>query len=109
MSDEDRDCWSMADTRRQAAAVRIYTEREIEESIRQMKLDGATLEDCEAELQVLSDFVRALADGLRAAWPDLLEGTFFEQWTRHQTAAKTLEAMGGSVPDFPDIPRRKAP
>jgi len=63
---------------RRAAATRVYIEQEIESAVRQLKIDGVTLEDCEAELHLLADFVRAQADGLRAAWPELMKGTVSE-------------------------------
>jgi hypothetical protein len=66
------------ETRRATAAMRSYMEKEIESSVRQMRIEGATLEDCEAELQLLADFVRGKADGLRAAWPELMKGTSWE-------------------------------
>src|ERR1035437_6594178 len=84
MSDEYGDRQPVTDTRRIASAVRIYMERAVEEAVGQMKYDGATLEDCEAELQVLADFVRVQVDGLRAAWPELLEADDYADWLLSQ-------------------------
>ena len=47
------------ETRRTAAAMRSYMEKEIESVVRQMRIEGATLDDCEAELHLLAAFVRA--------------------------------------------------
>jgi hypothetical protein len=63
------------DTRQAAAAVRIFLQQGIDEGIMQMRLDGGMLEDCEAELHLLADFVRAQAHGLRATWPDMMRDT----------------------------------
>jgi hypothetical protein len=60
------------------AAHRIYYQEEIESMIRLMKIEGGSLDDCEAELRLLADFVRFQADNLRDAWRDLLKGTFHE-------------------------------
>jgi hypothetical protein len=38
-----------------------------------MKIEGGTLEDCNAELKILANFVRPQADELTDAWPDLLK------------------------------------
>jgi hypothetical protein len=73
MRDKCGDRQPVTDTRRIASAVRIYMERAIEEAVRLMKYEGATLEDCEAELRVLADFVRVQVVGLRAARQELLE------------------------------------
>jgi hypothetical protein len=56
-------------------ALRVYYEEEIEGMIRRMKIEGGTLEDCTRELHLLADFVRAQADGLAEAWPELLHDT----------------------------------
>ncbi len=56
-------------------ALRVYYEEEIEGMIRQMKIEGGSLEDCTRELHLLADFVRAQADGLAEAWPELLRDT----------------------------------
>jgi hypothetical protein len=42
-----------------------------------MRLDGATLEDCETELHILADFMRAQGVGLRTAWPDMMKDTIW--------------------------------
>lgn len=68
----------MTETRGAAAAVRFCMEKEIESTIRQMRIDGATVEDCEAELDLPADFVRAHADGLRTAWPEPMKDTGWE-------------------------------
>ena len=47
--------------------------------IRQMKIEGGSLEDCTRELHLLADFVLAQADGLREAWPELLRDTVYER------------------------------
>jgi hypothetical protein len=72
------------------AGLRKYYEEEIEGMVRQMKIDGGTLEDCVAELHLLADFVRSQADGLKALWPNLLQDTYYEIWEREQN--KTSEA-----------------
>jgi hypothetical protein len=59
-------------------AHRVYYEEEIERMICRMKIEGGTLEDCARELHLLTDFVRAQADGLREAWPTLLDDTYYE-------------------------------
>lgn len=58
---------------------RVYYEEEIEGMIRQMKIEGGTLEDCTRELHLLADFVRAQADKLAEAWPELLSDTVYER------------------------------
>jgi hypothetical protein len=63
------------DTRQSAKAVRIFLQQGIDEGIMQMRLDGGTLEDCEAELHLLADSVRAQANSLRATWPDMMRDT----------------------------------
>jgi hypothetical protein len=72
------------DSRQLTEAHRVYYEEEIEGMIRQMKIEGGTLEDCTRELHLLADFVRAEADGLAEAWPTLLDDTFYEIWKRRK-------------------------
>jgi hypothetical protein len=84
------------ETRRTARAVRRYTEGEIKTLVRQMKIDGALLEDCEAELHILADFVRGIAEELRSAWPVLLEeGGFAKALARLQEPIASAEFMEG--------------
>ncbi len=59
-------------------ALRVFYEEEIEGMIRQMKIEGGTLEDCTRQLHLLADFVRAQADGLAEAWQELLSDTYYE-------------------------------
>jgi hypothetical protein len=66
------------DSRDLTQAHRVYYEEEIEGMIRRMKIEGGTLEDCTRELHLLADFVRAQADGLAEAWPELLRDTYYE-------------------------------
>ena len=49
-----------------ARAFRIYCQGELESMVRQMRDEGASIEDCEAELRVLADFVQAKADSLKS-------------------------------------------
>jgi hypothetical protein len=72
------------DSRQLTEAHRVYYEEEIEGMIRQMKIEGGTLEDCTRELHLLADFVRAEADGLAEAWPTLLDDTFYAIWKRRK-------------------------
>jgi hypothetical protein len=69
---------------------RKHYEDEIEGMIRQMKIEGGTLDDCVAELHLVADFVRSQAQGLKDLWPNLLQGTYYESWEREQN--KTGEA-----------------
>ena len=69
------------DSQQLTEAHRIYYEEDIERMIRRMKIEGGTLEDCTHELHLLADFVRAQADGLREAWPELLRDTVYERRT----------------------------
>jgi hypothetical protein len=66
------------DNRRLTEALRVYYEEEIEGMIRQMKIEGGSLEDCTRELHLLADFVRVQANGLAEAWPELLRDTVYE-------------------------------
>jgi hypothetical protein len=67
---------------------------ELETMVRQMKIEGGTLEDCIAELRLLADFVHSQADGLRDAWPTSLRGTYYEEWERSQNApARSLHQI----------------
>jgi hypothetical protein len=45
--------------------------------IRQMKIQGGTLDDCIAELKILANFVQSQADALTDAWPNLLKDTVY--------------------------------
>ena len=54
-----------------------HYEGEIEAMIRQIKIDGGTLDDCIAELRILADFVQSQADALTDAWPSLLKDTVY--------------------------------
>ena len=49
-----------------ARAHRIYYQNELDNMIRQMQIDGASVENCEAELRLLADFIRAKADLLKS-------------------------------------------
>lgn len=66
-----------SETREAVAGLRKYYQEEVESMIRLMKIEGGTLDDCTAELQLLADFVRSHAEGLREAWPDLLRDSRF--------------------------------
>jgi hypothetical protein len=66
------------------AGHRKYYEDEIEGMVRQMKIEGGTLDDCVAELHLVADFVRSQAQGLKDLWPNLLQDTYFEFWEREQ-------------------------
>lgn len=70
-----------------AAAFRKYYQGEIESMIRQMKIEGATPDDCVAELNILANFVQSQADTLKDAWPTLLKDTACEQWEQKQNEA----------------------
>ena len=70
-----------------AAAFRKYYQQEIESMIRQMKIEGATLDDCVAELNILADFIHSQADALTDAWPTLLKDTACEEWEKRQNEA----------------------
>ena len=69
------------------AGHRKFYEDEIEVMIRQMKIEGGTLDDCIAELNLLADFVRCQADGLKVVWPTLLKDTYYEEWERNKNEA----------------------
>ncbi|MGA2047170.1 MAG: hypothetical protein ABSG96_05730 [Terracidiphilus sp.] len=66
-----------------------YYQDEIENTIRLMKIEGGTLDDCIAELNILADFIYAQADALRDAWPNLLKDTVCEQWEQRQSENRT--------------------
>jgi hypothetical protein len=72
------------------AGLRKFYEDEIEVMIRQMKIEGGTLDDCIAELNLLADFVRSQADGLRVVWPTLLKDTYYEEWERNKNEADAV-------------------
>jgi hypothetical protein len=67
-------------------AERVLYEEEIERMIRRLKIEGGTLDDCTRELHLLADFVRAQADGLREAWPTLLDDTYYAIWKKRREA-----------------------
>jgi len=69
------------------AAFRKYYQEEIESMIRQMKIEGGTLDDCIAELNILADFIHSQADELTDAWPTLLKDTACEEWEQKQNEA----------------------
>ena len=73
-----------SESRKSVAALRHYYEKEIEAMVRQMKVEGGTMEDCIAELRLLAEFVRSQADALTDAWPSLLQETSYEDWERGQ-------------------------
>ena len=81
-----------SESRITVAAHRKYHQEEIETMIRQMKIDGGTLDDCIAELNILADFVRSQADALRDAWPDLLKDTYYEIWKQRKNETGTAGA-----------------
>ena len=61
------------ENRNSASGLRVFYQDELDEGIRQMKLDGATLEDCVAELHILADWLHKQAEGLPAAWETLID------------------------------------
>ncbi len=66
------------ESRQGVAGLRKLCQEEIESMICLMKIEGGTLDDCAAELQLLADFVRSQAEGIREAWRDPLKGTIHE-------------------------------
>jgi hypothetical protein len=76
-----------SDKRRYVAGIRKYYEDEIDGAIRQMKIEGGTLDDCVDELNLLADFFRSKANGLKDEWPTLLMGTWYEEWKQKQNEA----------------------
>ncbi len=74
-------------SREYMAGLRKYQQHEIESMILEMKVQGGSLEDCSAELHLLADFVRSKADGLKSAWPNLLQGTAYESREQGQGEA----------------------
>ena len=66
-----------SESRKFVVGFRKYYEKEIEMMIRQMKIQGGTLDDCITELRILANFVRSQADALTDAWPDLLKDTVY--------------------------------
>jgi hypothetical protein len=70
-------------------AERVLYEEEIERMIRRMKIEGGTLEDCTREIHLLAEFVRAQANGLREAWPTLLDDTYYEIWKKRRETTDT--------------------
>jgi hypothetical protein len=81
-----------SESRRFVAGFRKYYEREIKTMIRQMKIEGGTLDDCIAELNILADFIHSQANGLTDAWPDLLKDTYYERWKQRRSETVTAEA-----------------
>jgi hypothetical protein len=79
----------VSENRKYVAGHRKYYQEEIESTVRQMKIEGGTLDDCVAELNILADFIRSHATALRDAWPNLLKGTACEQWERRQNETGT--------------------
>jgi hypothetical protein len=78
----------MANEKREyVAGYRKYYEDEIEAMIRLMKIEGGSLDDCIAELNLLADFVRSQTDGLKDVWPTLLKDTYYEEWERNKNEA----------------------
>ena len=90
-----------SESRRFVAGFRKYYEVEIETMIRQMKIQGGTLDDCIAELRILAGFVQSQADALTDAWPDLLKDTIPrgrtaplpQSSTRHAFCRSTTNAV----------------
>jgi hypothetical protein len=78
---------------------RKYYEVEIEAMIRQMRIQGGTLDDCIAELRILANFVQSQADALTDAWPDLLKDTVY---------ARSIPFSGGGLEKDRELPRSKA-
>ncbi len=76
------------------AALRNYYQEEIETAIRQMKIEGGTLDDCIAELKILADFVRSRADALGDAWPNLLNDTYYAIWEQRKNEIGAAGAPG---------------
>ena len=77
------------ESRNAAAALRKYYQEELESMIRQMKIEGGTLDDCIAELNILADFVRSQVAIIRDAWPTLLKDTACEEWEQRQNESGT--------------------
>jgi hypothetical protein len=79
-----------SENRNSIAGLRHYYQKELQPMIRQMKIEGGTLDDCITELSLLAEFVRSQADGLSDAWPSLLRGTGYESWeqSQNQSGAK---------------------
>jgi len=78
--------------RKSIAGFRLYYQDEIKTMVRQMKIDGGTLEDCIAELRLLAEFVRSQADGLSDEWPSLLQGTVYESLMQGQDDTGAADA-----------------
>jgi hypothetical protein len=79
--------------RKSVVGLRKYYEGEIEAMIRQMKIEGGTLGDCMAEVNLLADFVRSQADGLKGTWPTLLKDTYYEEWEQKQNEADAASGI----------------
>jgi len=67
-----------SDSRKYIAGIRKYYQQEIETMIRQMKIEGGTLDECMAELKLLAEFIRSQADVLEDGWANLRHGTCYE-------------------------------
>ena len=67
-----------SDSRKYIAGIRKYYQQEIETMIRQMKIEGGTLDECVAELKLLAEFIRSQADVLEDGWANLRHGTCYE-------------------------------
>jgi hypothetical protein len=78
-----------SESRIAVAAHRKYHQGELDTMIRQMKIEGGTVDDCIAELNILADFIHSQADALKDAWPTLLKDTACEQWERRQNETGT--------------------
>jgi hypothetical protein len=76
-----------SESRISVAGLRKYYQGEIETMIRQMKIEGGTIDDCIAELNILAEFIHSKAGALTDAWPTLLKGTGYEQWEQGQNEA----------------------
>ena len=80
-----------SESRKYLVGLRKYYEEEIKTAIRQMKIEGGTLDDCIAELNILADFVHSQANELTDAWPDLLKDTCYERWEQRKRESGTAE------------------
>lgn len=88
-----------SENRMWVAAHRKYHQGELESMIRQMKIEGGTVEDCVAELNILADFVRSKADSLPDDWPNLLKDTYYERWEQRKNETETA---GVPMPESED-------
>lgn len=83
-----------SENRISVAGLRKYYGGEIEAMIRQIKIEGGTLNDCIAEVNLLADFVRSQANGLKDLWPTLLNDTRYEKWEQEQNEADVPSGFG---------------